>query len=122
VTNTQLAPNAVTGANIVNGSVTTADLAASPALAGATSAFSFFLALTSADQVFGTVTLTIPSNGTVIANATGLFELSSAGTTEGAWCSITTGTTVDEGSLLVVQDGQRTRCFSRHSAARGSST
>ncbi len=104
VTSTQLALNAVTGANIVNGSVTMADLATPPALAGTVSAIEF-VNLTGAQLVVRTVSLTIPSNGTVIANATGLFELSSAVTNDGGWCSITTGTTVDNGSLLVVEEG-----------------
>jgi hypothetical protein len=103
VTNVQIAPGAVTGASIADGSVTLADLVAAPALAGTVSAIEF-LNLTGADVVVRTVSLTIPSNGTVVANAAGLFELSSAVTNDGGWCSITTGTTVDNGSLLVVQE------------------
>ena len=103
VTGVQIAADAVTGANIADGSVTLADLAAPPAMAGTASAIEF-LNLTGANLIVRTVSLTIPSNGTVVANATGLFELSSAVTSDGGWCSITTGTTVDNGSLLVVQE------------------
>jgi hypothetical protein len=100
VTNTQIAANAVTGANIVNGSVTLADLVAAPALAGAPSTATA-TALDGSDQIIRTVTLNIPSSGTVVANATGLIGLDSSGS-DGAWCSITTGTVVDEASFLVV--------------------
>jgi len=103
VTNPQIAADAVTGANIANGSVTTADLAAPPALAGSLSVYSG-VALTFSDATIRTVTLTIPSSGTVVANATGMFAFGSAATIDGAWCSITTGTTATGDNYLVVME------------------
>jgi hypothetical protein len=75
VTNAQLAANAVTGGNVVDGSLTTADLLGAPRAA-----------FTSGDQnvtlgaaaVVRTVSLTVPTGGTVIVNASGYFALNSA--------------------------------------------
>ena len=104
VTSAQIAANAVSGVNIVNGSVTTAHLAAPPALAGQLSAY-WYAALTSSSQTIRTATLMIPANGTVVASASGLFDFSNSSTADGAWCSVTTGTTVDEASFLYAWEG-----------------
>lgn len=103
VTHANLAADAVSGANIANGSVTTADLAAPPALAGHLSSYSN-VPLTSTPQAVRSVTLEIPTTGTVVANAAGLFALANSTSVDGGWCSITTGSAMDEGSYLLVQE------------------
>lgn len=101
VTNTQLATNAVTGANVVDGSLTTADLLGSPRAGFASGDQSVTLA--GADSVVRSVSLSIPTAGTVIVNAAGYFALNSAAF-DGGRCSITTGITVDFTHLIIGAD------------------
>ena len=75
------------------------------------------VALTFNDATIRTVTLTIPSSGTVVANATGMFAFGSAATIDGAWCSITTGTTADRRQLSC-RDGEQCRCPRIHYSQR----
>jgi hypothetical protein len=85
------------------GNVTTADLASPPSLDGTLSAFSV-AALTPADATIRTVSLTIPSSGTVIANATAMFQFPNNASVDGAWCSITSGTAVTDDNYLVAEE------------------
>jgi hypothetical protein len=103
VTSAQIAPNAITSASIADGSVTIADLVAAPAVAGHPSTYSN-VPLSSSPQIVRSVTLQIPANGTVVANAAGLFGFSSSSISEGGWCSITPQTSMDEGSYLLEQE------------------
>lgn len=105
VTNAHIAPNAITSASIADGSVTIADLAAAPSAAGQLAEPLSYVDLTGTSQIIRTVTLSVPARGTVIANASGLFNFSFP-TMDGAWCSITTGTTMDEASYLYASEGQ----------------
>jgi hypothetical protein len=68
VGSTQMAGNAITGAHVADGSLTIADLANAPRAAFASGDQQLSLGL---PQVVRTVTLTAPSAGHIIANATG---------------------------------------------------
>lgn len=93
----QLAANAVTGANVVNGSLTSADLADGPR-AGFSSGDQQ-VTLTTADAIVRSVTITAPSAGRVLVNASG-YAWGTAAAAFIARCSITTGSAID-GSHLV---------------------
>jgi hypothetical protein len=103
VTNALIAPGAVTGASIADGSVTTADLATPPLSVGTAAELSSVL-LTTSNATYRTVTLSIPSPGTVIVNATGLFGFGNLNTVDAAYCSITTGDTTEESNYLVAEE------------------
>jgi hypothetical protein len=92
ITNVQIANNAVTGANIVDGSITIADLAAPPSAAFAGGDQLVRLSVT--HRIFRSVSLTAPAAGRVIVNASGFFNFLGS-SSDAAWCSITTGTIVD---------------------------
>ena len=121
ITNIQIANNAVNSTNIVDGSVTTADLAA-PSLSAFASGDQS-LELTGTDAVVRSVTMNIPAAGRVIATASGYFDfLDSSAVIERGRCSITTGTTVDFTHLIIQSDFGTTTVggvFSTFSGTRG---
>ena len=59
--------------------------------------------LTSTDVTVRSVTISAPSSGKVIVNASGFFDLNSAGN-DVARCSITLGTTIDQNALIIYND------------------
>ncbi|MEZ5293088.1 MAG: hypothetical protein R2745_18550 [Vicinamibacterales bacterium] len=103
VTNVSLAPGAVTSASVADGSLTTADLAAPTRLAwsGLTAAP---VRLTTASTVIRSVTLQVPASGQVLVNASGLFTFRPSAIIPLlggiAWCSISTGTSVEASQYL----------------------
>ncbi len=93
ITNVFIAPNAVTGGNVTDGSLTIADLADAPRanfVGGGQS-----VTLSNTDAIIRSVSITAPAAGRLIANAAGYFFLPDAAEVEIARCSITTGTVVD---------------------------
>lgn len=102
VTNAQLAANAVSGANVIDGSLTTADILGAPRAVFADGNQS--ITLTATPAVMRTVTLTAPTAGIVVVNASGYFKLQSTAN-DAPRCSIVTGTTVDFNSLIIADDG-----------------
>jgi hypothetical protein len=99
VTGAQLAPNAVTGAAIANGTVTTEDLAV-PARAASISGQLGF-AVTTANQIVRSVSLTPAGAGTVIVQASGSFNLGDVAARDSVICSITTAAVVDGGHQII---------------------
>ena len=92
ITNIQIANNAVTGSNIVDASITTADLATPPRAAFISGDQTF--AVTAANQVVRSLNLNVLSAGTVIVSTSGSFNLDSAAR-DSAICSIVTGLVSD---------------------------
>jgi hypothetical protein len=92
ITAIQMANNAVSSTNIVDASITTADLAAPPQaiLIGG----ELTVTLTPDPQVVRTIVLNAPSAGLVLVNASGFFEFDST-TIDRVGCSISTTTTVE---------------------------
>jgi hypothetical protein len=101
VTNTRLAADAVTGATVQDGSLSVADLSNAPRAAFAEGGE--LEGLTTTAEVVRTVTLTIPSSGIVIVNASGYFNLLSAGE-DIPRCSISSGTVIDFDHLIFARD------------------
>lgn len=97
---TQIAANAVTGASVADGSITSVDILDAPR-AGFSGANTTTV-LTPTDTVFGTVTITAPTAGRIIANGSGYFTFSDAAVADVARCEITTGTTLTGASLIIV--------------------
>ena len=96
-----LAPDAVSGGNIVDLSITTRDILDPPgaAFSGGDQELSFPL---DDDIVVRQVSITAPRPGRVIVNASGTFEFSGAGV-DIAGCEITTGTVL--GTTHVIEAG-----------------
>jgi hypothetical protein len=92
ITNIQIANNAVTGTNVVDASITTADLA-SPPRAAFNSGEQIF-AVTTSNQVVRALALNAPSAGTVIVSTSGSINLASAAR-DSAICSVVTGLVSD---------------------------
>lgn len=101
VTNAQIAVNAVTGANVADGSLTTADLLGAPKAAFAGGDQS--VTLVGAAAIMRAVTLSAPTAGTVIVNASGYFKFNSAAL-DAPRCSIVTNTAVDFTHLIIAGD------------------
>jgi hypothetical protein len=95
VTNVQIAGNAVTGANVVDASLSSTDLADGPRIAFAGGMEAVLLPPTSGPPAtLRSVTVTAPAAGRVIVNASGFFQFSSA-LQESARCEITTAAAID---------------------------
>ena len=106
VTNIQIANNAVTSVNVVDGSLTTADFQGAPRAAFASG--DQFLDFSTA-TVVRSVTLNIPTAGVVIVSAGGSMRFSGTTTAqEVAQCSITTGTAIDSNHQIISNDGGST--------------
>ena len=106
VNGSKIAGSAVTTPKIVNSAVTSSKLANNAKAAGADFlANAVTLALTAADQTVVSVAITAPGPGLVIVNASGYHSSPAAAL---ARCSITTGTAMDFGNLIldaVADDG-----------------
>jgi hypothetical protein len=96
-----LAPNAVSGENIVDLSITTRDILDPPAIAFSSGEQEVTFQL-DVDTVIRQVTVTAPRPGRVVVNASGTFEFSDAGV-DIARCEITTGTVI--GTTHVIEAG-----------------
>jgi hypothetical protein len=96
-----LAPNAVSGENIVDLSITTRDILDPPAIAFSSGEQEVTFQL-DVDTVIRQVTVTAPRLGRVVVNASGTFEFSDAGV-DIARCEITTGTVI--GTTHVIEAG-----------------
>jgi hypothetical protein len=98
----QLADNAVSGSHIVDGSITAADLIDEPraAFAGGEQ----FLPLTITAAIVRTVSITAPTAGRIVVNASGYFFMNAA-SIDSAGCSITQGTAIDNNNLNGVDEG-----------------
>ena len=96
ITGAQLAPAAVSTANIADGSVTPQKLSVGlPKLSssGLTTVTNFPV---NTNVIVRTVTMAVPAVGQVMVNASGLFDLATgSGFTQYTWCSISTGTAVE---------------------------
>lgn len=114
VTNVQMAGNAIASANIVDGSITSADLAAPPraSFAGGNQ----LLTLTAAAMVVRTVSLTAPAAGTVIVNASGFFNFYGPGQ-NGGTCSISLLPLLDTSAASMATSG--TVGYVPYAATRG---
>lgn len=115
VTTVQLAANSVTTTNIVDASITNADL-----LDGARAAFASgdqLVALTATDEVVRSVSITAPSAGRVLVNASGYFRLTTAAAVDIVRCSITTGTSLDGAHLVIVNEATGADLFLQPFAA-----
>jgi hypothetical protein len=93
ITNIQMANNAVTGANVVDASITSADISD-----GVRVAFvggdNQNLDLTPAQAIVRSLTITAPAAGKIIVNASGFFEMLDALLIDYARCEITTAATL----------------------------
>ena len=94
VTNIQIANNAVNSSNVIDASITTADLASPPQLqflptlsSGGT--------LTASATTIRTIALTAPSPGRVMVTVSGNFQIASTVANDVAQCSLTTQTGID---------------------------
>jgi hypothetical protein len=88
VTNAQIAANAVTGVNVADGSLTSADLLDGPRTAVATANG---VAIVS-NTVIASVTVAAPAAGRVLASTSYTYSGSPAGTLRRFNCGLTTGT------------------------------
>ena len=95
-----LAIDAVSGINVIDGSITTADILDAPRadVIGPLAD----VVLTDTDKLIEQVTINAPTAGRVIASASGYFSFPNAGVVDIGRCSITTGTLLDESSLILV--------------------
>jgi hypothetical protein len=93
----QLAANSVSGANIINGSITAADILDAPRAAFVDGDQS--LTLSTTDTVVRSVTLTAPTSGRIVVNASAELRAANAATIDLGRCSITTGTVLDFAAL-----------------------
>jgi hypothetical protein len=111
VTNAQLAADAVTGANVVDASLTTADILGAPV--GAFASGDQALTLTSTPVAVRSLTISIPTSGRVIVNASANARFADTSTTvEYARCSIgTSATTLDSAHTMIVGDSGVTLAF-----------
>ncbi len=99
----QLAANAVTGAAVADGTLGMVDIADGPRLAAV--AVDSNISLTPSAATYVTVTLTAPSAGKVLANASAYFRFSNTSAApEYGLCSLTTGSIVDLSSLIISSD------------------
>jgi hypothetical protein len=102
ITLVQMAPNSVSGANVVDGSITTADIFDAPR--AVFDGGDQFITLSGSATIARTVTITAPTAGRVILNASGYFWFLTTGTIEEARCSITPETSVDTRSLIIASE------------------
>lgn len=93
ITNVQIAPSAVDTTQIVNGTITNADLAAPPR-AAASSTGEASVALSGTDTIVTSVQVLARGAGTVLANVSATYTGSPEGTTRRFNCALTTGTTL----------------------------
>lgn len=111
ITTTELAPNAVTGAQVANGSLSKADLIDAPRAATSASDQTI-IAIPGGTAVVRSVTLSAPTAGVVLVSAHTSMRF--AGTTAAqdvGQCSITTGTTIDNNHQIIASDGGSTQSF-----------
>lgn len=115
ITAVQLASNSVTTTNVADASITNADLLDGPRVAFASG--DQLIVLTSADTVVRSVSITAPSAGRVLVNASGYFRLTAAGADDIARCSITTGIVIDGTHLIIVDEATAVDLFLQPFAA-----
>ncbi len=88
-----IAPNAVTGGHVVDGTLTRADIADAPRI---TSVESAGVALPSGlTTVLMQTTVDAPANGRVLVEATGSLFFGNVGSIDGVTCSLTTGAVIE---------------------------
>jgi hypothetical protein len=76
--------------------------------------------VTGTDEIVKSVSITAPTSGKVIVNASGYFRFGSTSTVDGGRCSITTGSTVDFGHLIIADENQaNTMDYNPFAATRG---
>ncbi len=102
ITAVQLAPGAVTTANVADGSITPQKLSVAPPRLVSSGLTTGVINLTlNANVVVRTVSLTVPSAGQIMVNASGLYGfVVGSGFYIAGWCSITTGATVETSDYL----------------------
>lgn len=94
VTHVELAPNAVTGASVVDGSLTMADIGNAPRVAA--TSVSSLVTIPITPVVVRTLTMTAPAAGSILVTASGTFRFSgTAAGEEGIRCSLSTSTAED---------------------------
>ena len=94
ITNIHLANNAVTGANIVDASITSADISDGVRVAFAGGGVEQNIQLSSTPTIVRSITVNAPAAGKVIVNASGFFSFSDPLDADVARCEITTATTI----------------------------
>jgi len=97
LTGAEVADSSLTGADVADSSLSAADLndeAGADFASGEQT-----VALTGADATVRSVTITAPTTGRVIVNASGFFQFGS-GAVDNGQCSITTGTALDDTHLI----------------------
>ena len=97
LTGADVADNSLTGADVADNSLTAADLndeAGADFVSGEQTE-----ALTATDETVRSVTITAPTTGRVIVNASGFFQFGS-GVVDNGQCSITTGLAIDATHLI----------------------
>jgi len=102
ITAAQLAPGAVTTANVADGSITPQKLSVPlPRLVSSGLTTGTINLTLNTSVVVRSVSLTVPSAGQVMVNASGLFGfVTGSGFFIAGWCSITTGTAVETSDYL----------------------
>jgi hypothetical protein len=106
VTAVEIAPNAITGANIADGSLSSVDLQDAPRAAFADGPQSVSVPLNdSSSRVLRSLTMTIPAAGRVIVNGALSVTIPSGGSIDSGWCSITQSTTTESGHLSLFGEG-----------------
>jgi hypothetical protein len=88
-----IAPNAINGAHVLDGSLTMADISDAPRLAFH-SPNNLNLSNVTVDTVVAQATVTAPAGGRVLVIASGLAIYDNHASLEGLYCSLTTGTVV----------------------------
>jgi len=105
ITNIHLANNAVTGANIVDASITSADISDGVRVAFAGGGVDQNIQLsTGAPTIVRSVTVNAPAAGKVIVNASGFFSFEDPNDRDEARCEITTATTILNPNAIRAQE------------------
>jgi hypothetical protein len=104
-------------ADILNDSLLDIDMADEPGMDWASGEQS--VALTSTDTTVRAITVTAPTSGYVVVNASGYFDFTNMAGLDGARCSITTGTTIDFSHLIIAQDNSTAIQWLPFGATRG---
>lgn len=104
ITNIHLANNAVTGANIVDASITSADISDGVRVAFAGGGVDQNIQLSTTPTIVRSVTVNAPAAGKVIVNASGFFSFSDPLDADVARCEITTATTILNANTIWAQE------------------
>jgi hypothetical protein len=105
ITNIHLANNAVTGANIVDASITSADISDGVRVAFAGGGVYQNIQLsTQTPTIVRSVTINAPAAGKVIVNASGFFSFTDQNDADMARCEITTATTIVDGNTIYAEE------------------